>query len=184
MESGWTWDRLDPFERRVAELLLEGKSNAEICAEVFLSRARVQECIKRVLIKTRTRTTRSAIVLLAEEKETQSLLCVLDQATDGVIVIQDRVLKFVNHTLARGCGYDINEMVGMPLAELAAPESRDAVVKRYELRMQGHQVPVRDVITIQCKQGHARDARVTSAGLIRYMGRPAIMAVAVWQEGE
>ena len=47
MESGWKWDRLDPFERRVAELLLEGKSNAAICAEVFHSRARVQDCIKK-----------------------------------------------------------------------------------------------------------------------------------------
>ena len=65
MESGWGWDRLDPFERRVAELLLEGKSNAAICEEVFHSRARVQDCIKKILIKTKTNSTRSAIVLLA-----------------------------------------------------------------------------------------------------------------------
>ena len=60
MESDWKWDRLDPLERQVAELLLEGKSNATICAEVFLSRARVQDHIKRILIKTGTDTTVAA----------------------------------------------------------------------------------------------------------------------------
>ena len=45
METGWKWDLLDPLERQVVELLLQGKSNAAICAEVFHSRARVQECI-------------------------------------------------------------------------------------------------------------------------------------------
>ncbi len=179
MESGWGWDRLDPLERRVAELLLEGKSNAEICAEVFHSRARVQDCIKRILIKTKTNSTRSAIAVLAEERETLSLLHVLDQATDGVAIVQDRVLKFVNKAFAEGCGYDVNEMVGIPLVELVAPESRDIVAKQYELRMQNKPLPRRYGATILCKGGQKRDATIASAGLVRYMGRPAIMAVVV-----
>jgi len=179
MESGWGWDRLDPFERRVAELLLEGKSNAAICEEVFHSRARVQDCIKRILIKTKTNSTRSAIVLLAEERETLSLLHVLEQATDGVAIVQDRVLKFVNRAFAEGCGYETNEMVGMPLVELVAPESRDIVAKQYELRMQNEPLPRRYAATILCKGRQKKDATITSAGLVRYRGRPAIMAVVV-----
>ena len=41
MNTEWKWDELDPREQLIAELLLQGKSNAAICAEVFLSRARV-----------------------------------------------------------------------------------------------------------------------------------------------
>ncbi len=104
METGWKWDRLDPLERRVAELLLQGKSNAAICAEVFHSRARVQECIKRILIKTGADSTRGAIVLLAEERETLALLRVLEQANNGVAILQDRVCKFANKALARAAG--------------------------------------------------------------------------------
>ena len=74
MESDWKWDKLDPLERKVAELLLQGKSNAAICAEVFHSRARVQECIKRILIKTGADSTRAAIVLLVEERENLALI--------------------------------------------------------------------------------------------------------------
>jgi PAS domain S-box-containing protein len=179
MEPGWKWDLLDPPERRVAELLLQGKSNAAICAEVFHSRARVQECIKRILIKTGADSTRSAIVLLVEERETLSLLRVLDQARDGVGILQDRVLKFANRALAKMYGYDPEEMVGVPFVELLAPGCRDTQAKRYELRMQGEPLPRSYVTRILCKGGQEQDVRVASGGLVRYRGRPAILAVAV-----
>jgi len=182
MDTEWIWDRLDPLERQVAELLLQGKSNATICAEVFHSRARVQECIKRILIKTGADSTRGAIVLLVEERETLALLRVLEQATDGVAILQDRVLKFVNRALAEACGYDPNEMVGMPFEELLAPGSRDAVAEHYEMRLQGEPLPHSYVTRILCKGGQEKGARIASAGLIRYRGRPAILGIATESE--
>ena len=94
-------------------------------------------------------------------------------------IVQDRVLKFVNKAFAEGCGYDVNEMVGMPMVELLAPESRDIVAKQYELRMQNEPLPRRYGASILRKGGQKRDATITSAGLVRYRGRPAIMAVVV-----
>jgi len=41
MESEWKWDRLDLLERKVAELLLQGRSNAAICNEVYLWEPRI-----------------------------------------------------------------------------------------------------------------------------------------------
>jgi PAS domain S-box-containing protein len=178
MESGWKWDRLDPLERQVAELLLEGNNNAAICAEVFHSRARVQDCIKKIVIKTETDSTRGAIVLLAEERESLSLLHVLEQATDGVAIVQDRVLKYANKALAEACGYDADEMVGIPLVELLAPGVRDRAVSHYELRMKGDPFPRSYVTTVLCKGGQEKELMVANAGLIRYRGRPAIMTVA------
>jgi len=182
METGWKWDLLDPLERQVVELLLQGKSNAAICAEVFHTRARVQECIKRILIKTGVDSTRGAIVLLVEERETLALLRVLDQATDGVAILQDRVFKFANRALGEIHGYDPEEMVGMPLVEVLAPGSRDTIVEQYELRMRGEPLPRSYLIRIRCKGGQEKDLRVASAGLVRYRGRPAILAVAVLLE--
>ena len=180
MESEWKWDKLDPTERHIAELLVQGKSNAAICAEVFLSRARVQECIKRIQIKTGADSTRSAIALLVEERETLSLLRVLDQATDGVAILQDRVVKFVNKSLAEIHGYDDpEEMVGMPFVELIAPGARDTVAERYDLRMQDSPVPRSYVTRILCKGGQEKKVTIASAGLIRYKGRPAVLAIAV-----
>jgi PAS domain S-box-containing protein len=177
MKSGWKWDELDPRERRIAELLVQGKSNAAICAEVFLSRARVQDCIKRILIKTGADSTRAAIALLVEERETLSLLRVLEQATDGVAILQDRVLKFANRALERIHEYEPNGMVGIPFVELIAPGSRSTAIKYYELRMQGELVPTTYATRILCKDGQEKDATVASAGQIRYCGRPAILAI-------
>jgi PAS domain S-box-containing protein len=181
METGWKWDLLDPLEQRVVELLLRGKSNAAICAEVFHSRARVQEFIKRILIKTGADSTRGAIALLVEERETLTLLRVLDQATDGVAILQDRVCKFANRALAEMCGYDPDEMVGMPLLELIAPGIRDRAANHYELRMKGEPFPRSYATRILYKGGGEKELMVANAGLIRYRGRPAIMVAAVEQ---
>jgi PAS domain S-box-containing protein len=178
METDWKWDRLDPLERQVAELLLQGKSNAAICAEVFHSRARVQECIKRILIKTGADSTRSAIVLLVEERETLSLLRVLEQARDGVAILQDRVCKFANKALAKLLGYTAEELEGSPIAELLAPEVRDVQANQYELRMRGEPLPRSYTTRAICKTGEIKELTVASAGLVRYKGGPAILVIA------
>jgi PAS domain S-box-containing protein len=184
MESDWKWDRLDPTERQIAELLVQGKSNAAICAEVFLSRARVQDCIKRILIKTGTDSTRGAIALLVEEKETMYLLRVLEQAMDGVVILQDRVVKYANRMLREKLGYDVEEVVGAPFAELVAPAFRGTMTKNYELRMQGKPFPTSYAARFLCKGGQEKDATVASAGRISYCGRPAILGIVVERMGE
>jgi len=177
--SDWKWDTLDPTERHIAELLVQGKSNVAICAEVFLCRARVQDCIKRILIKTGADSTRGAIALLVEERETLSLLRVLEQATDGVVIIQDRLVKFANRALERIHCYEPNGMVGMPFVELSAPGSRSATINHYERRMRGEPAPTSYAIRILCRDGQEKDAMVASAGQISYCGRPAILGIVV-----
>jgi PAS domain S-box-containing protein len=179
MESEWKWDKLDFTERQVVELLLQGKSNAAICSQVFLSRARVQECIKRIPIKTGADSTRAAIVLLVEERETRTLLRVLDQATDGVGIVQDRVAKFANRALLEISGYDLEEMVGTPLMELIAPRARDLVLQRYDQRMNGIPFPQSYKFSILCKDGQEKDALLSYVGVIQYRGRPALLATIV-----
>ena len=177
MESEWKWDKLDPTERRIAELLLEGKSNAAICSEVFLSRARVQECIKRILIKTGANSTRGAIAFLVEERENLSLLRTLDQASDGVMIIQDRVAAFANRALHRIHEYEPYEMHGVPMLELIAPGSRDFIMKQYELRIRGEPLVQSYSFRILCKGGQEKDVTVASIRLTRYRGRPAVLAI-------
>ena len=184
MRLEWAWDKLDPFERQVAELLVQGKSNAAVCAEVFLSRARVQDCIKRILIKTGADSTRAAIALLVEERENLSLLRVLEQATDGVVVVQDRVVKFVNRALLEMNGYELEEIVGMSFIELVAPRSRGAVLRQHELRLKGEPFRTLYAIGIACKGGQEKDVVVANAGQIRFKGGHAIMVALAPHEEE
>ena len=185
MESDWAWDRLNPFERQVAALLVQGKSNADICAEVFLSRARVQECIKRILMKTGADSTRQAIVLLVEERETRSLLRILEEATTGVVIVKDRVVKFANRALREMLGYSLDEIVGIPFVELLAPRSREAAIKQHEFRLRGEPFSTLYVIGVLCKGGQEKEVIVANAGPVRYKGGQAILTTAIpHQPGE
>jgi DNA-binding CsgD family transcriptional regulator len=179
METDWKWDRLNPLERQVAELLVQGKSNAAICDEVFLSRARVQDCIKRILIKTGADSTRAAIALLVEERETLTLLRVLEQPRDGLVIIQDRVARFANSPAREMWGYDGNEMAGIPLIELIALRSRDLVMTQHELRVKGEPFSQTHWIGILCKGGQEKEVMVASAGQIQFRGKPAILVIVV-----
>ncbi|MGB6837507.1 MAG: PAS domain S-box protein [Dehalococcoidia bacterium] len=182
MEIGWRWSRLSPTEKRVAEFLLEGKSNKDICGEMFLSRARVQECIKRIVMKTGAESTRSAITLLAECRETLALLRVLEQATDGVGILQDGVFKFVNTALAEICGHTPEEMVGKPGLQFIAPEDRNKHAELYELRLRGEELPRSHRSLILYKGEGKKEVEVASIGIVSYDGKPAIMAFVIKKE--
>jgi PAS domain S-box-containing protein len=179
MQSNWNWDKLDPTEQQVAELLMQGKSNAAICEEVFLSRARVQDCIKRILIKTGAESTRAAIIALVEERENQTLLGMLDEVKMGVMIAQDRVAAFANRAPHQIHGYEPYEMNGMPIAELVAPRSRDFLMNQYDLRIKGEPFLQSYTFRILCKDGQEKDVNTASGGLFPYRGRTAILAVVV-----
>ena len=90
----------------------------------------MQEYVKRIVAKTGAGNSRSAITLLAEERELSLLIQALDQAEDGVGIIQDGVCKYANRTLASSIGYSVEEMVGIPFLALAAPDYRDIQAQR------------------------------------------------------
>lgn len=100
----------------------------------------------------------------------------VEQASDGVVIIQDEVCKFANRALAEITGYSVEELRGKPFAELLVPEERERLLARYRSRMAGEKVPSRYETKILCKDGTPRDVEI-SAGIIRYQGRPADMAI-------
>ncbi len=182
MEIGWRWNRLSDSEKRVAELLLEGRSNKAICTEMFLSRARVQECIKRIVTKTGAKSTRNAIVLLAEERGTSRLLRVLERVAEGVAIMQNGVFKFVNTPFAEMSGRTSEEVVGKRVLDFIAPEERDSIAQLYGLRLRGEELPRSHRSTILCKGGERKEVEVASIGIVGYDGEPAIMIFTVQEE--
>jgi len=112
--------------------------------------------------------------LLRESEQKYSVL--VEQAKDGVIIVQDGVFKFSNKTLSSMIGYEINEIIGAPITKFIAPEYRELVTKRYRLRMSGEKVPPRYEIKILCKDGTIKDVELT-ATIILFKGRPADMGI-------
>ncbi|MCG6533900.1 MAG: PAS domain S-box protein, partial [Syntrophales bacterium LBB04] len=97
---------------------------------------------------------------------------VVTQAKDGVLIIQDNVLQFVNKAMADMLGYTPAEMENTTIINYVAPESRIPVVGRVKARLAGRDVPSVYEARLQRKDGTIIDAEL-SAGLIEYRGKPA-----------
>jgi PAS domain S-box-containing protein len=97
---------------------------------------------------------------------------VVTQAQDGVVIIQDNILKFVNQALADMLGYTPAEIENTPIINYIAPASRALIVNRIKARLAGEEVPPVYEASLQRKDGTIIDTEL-SAGVIEYLGKPA-----------
>ncbi|MEE8372787.1 MAG: PAS domain S-box protein, partial [Dehalococcoidia bacterium] len=99
----------------------------------------------------------------------------IEQANDGLAIVQDEVITFVNKAFASLTGYSVEELVGMHALNIVAPEHGPMVAERYKSRVAGEQVAASYEFRVLCKDGTTKDVEL-SASAIEYEGRPASMA--------
>lgn len=101
---------------------------------------------------------------------------IVEQAKDGVFIVQDGVFCFANKAMAEISGYSIEEIGGMRFLDIATPESKEVVAERYKLQMAGENAPSFYEFKIRCKDGTTREVEL-STNIIQYKGRIADMGV-------
>jgi len=111
---------------------------------------------------------------LRESEEKHSTL--IEQAKDGVVIVQDEVYQFANQAAVKIIGCATNKLLGKSYLDILAPESRDEISQRYNLCLAGKKIPHCYETKTQCKDGTIKDTDV-SISRIQYNGRPAIMAI-------
>ena len=109
---------------------------------------------------------------LSEEKEKYSTL--VEQRHDGILVLQDSVIKFVNEQSMNIVGYEESELLGKPFREIVAPHDRDRLQDRYQRRLdpETDSPPAQYDIQFRTKDGEQRYANI-SAAKIQFEGEPA-----------
>ncbi|NPE31349.1 PAS domain S-box protein [Methanococcoides sp. SA1] len=117
---------------------------------------------------------KQADVELKKSEEKYSNL--VEKGNDGIIIIQDYVLKYANKKMSDISGYSIEEIIGKPLINFVSPKYRDLVKDRYEKRICGDQIPNYYEIEIISKDGENVLVEI-NASIIEYEGRPADMAI-------
>jgi two-component system sensor histidine kinase/response regulator len=65
----------------------------------------------------------------------------LQTIKDGLVLISKRHVRYSNKVFAEILEYSIDEITGMKIDELIAPESKELVLERYEKRLNGEFVP-------------------------------------------
>jgi PAS domain S-box-containing protein len=99
---------------------------------------------------------------------------VVNQANDGIAIIQDQIIKFANPRLAEIGGYTVDEIIDRPFQNFLAFEEIQNVVKVYESRLSGQEVGSKYDIQLRKKNNDYLFAEVNSS-IIPYQNRPAIL---------
>lgn len=100
----------------------------------------------------------------------------VERAHDGIIVIQDGVVKFCNRRTAEMWGGDIQEIVGRPYQDFVDPAEFPRLRENYERRMAGKEVPGRYDTRLMRKDGTSFPVDLNGGGII-YEGRLADLIV-------
>ncbi|WP_338738677.1 PAS domain S-box protein [Haloplanus salilacus] len=110
---------------------------------------------------------------IEEEREKYSTL--VEQSSDGVVVVRDGEYVFVNERFAAITGYAEEDLLGRPFDEVFAPESRELVRERYERRVAGESPPNQYDVEVETAAGERRTLEL-AVSRIGHEGDPATMA--------
>jgi PAS domain S-box-containing protein len=116
-----------------------------------------------------------AEVALRESEEKYRHL--VERANDGITIIQDFELKYINPALASMLGYSPDEMIGTKFMKYIVPDELPKIKERYERRMKGEKVPPVYETKAYKKNGELINIEL-NAGLIQFEGEPADLVFA------
>ena len=96
----------------------------------------------------------------------------VERANDGILIIQDRMMKYVNPRLAEMGGYTEEELVGTAFTDYVPDTELPKLIDRYVRRMSGEDVePIYETI-LRCKDGSEIYVEI-NASTVSYQGRIA-----------
>ncbi|MDQ7826807.1 MAG: PAS domain S-box protein [Candidatus Eremiobacteraeota bacterium] len=98
----------------------------------------------------------------------------VEQAKDGVVILQDGIIRFANKTMEHISGYSVQEITGMAAERFVAPHHLERLKEIYTVRQSGGEAPVTYEIQGIHKDGSIRDLEITGS-LIEYKGGAASM---------
>ncbi|HUX05798.1 MAG TPA: PAS domain S-box protein [Acidobacteriota bacterium] len=96
----------------------------------------------------------------------------VERAQDGIVLIQDRTIKFANSSLAMMLGHGIEDLVGEPFIKYVYREEIPKLLDRYERRISGDPLPSAYETALLRSDGSIIHVEL-NAGLITYEGEPA-----------
>jgi len=117
------------------------------------------------------------------QKRTEKLLesetrysVLVEEASDGVAILQDGKIVFVNKRGSEIIGYSRDELIGLPFMQIVDEKYRKITKERYERRLRGEKVPSTYEIELISKNGEHIPVEL-SAARIDYQGRPADLII-------
>ncbi|MCE5200642.1 MAG: PAS domain S-box protein [Armatimonadota bacterium] len=96
----------------------------------------------------------------------------VNRSNDGVVVLQDQLIKFVNPRFEQLSGYSSQTLLDTPFTDFLTPEEKAILYERYQRRMAGEYVPALYETTIS-RHGGKKIPLEISAAVVTFHGHPA-----------
>jgi PAS domain S-box-containing protein len=111
--------------------------------------------------------------LITSEKKYEALV---ENSNDGVVVLQDGLIKFVNRVLSQITGIAIKDVLEKPFLEIISPKYRKMLAEKYQRRLAGLSTESLYSFDLIAKDGSFLPVEA-NLSLIQYNGRRADLAV-------
>ena len=110
---------------------------------------------------------------LRESEEKYRIL--VERANDGILIVQDGIIKFANRRLAEANGRTVEEVLNTNFLDYVRTDEIPIVANRYRQRLAGEDVEqVYETILLH-RDGHEIPVEI-NAGAFMYQGSPAVFA--------
>jgi PAS domain S-box-containing protein len=126
-----------------------------------------------VAIRDITERKRSEAALRESEEKYRSFI---ERANDGIVVVQDGILKMCNRAITEFWGGSIEQILGKNFTDFIHPDALPEVVNRYNQRMAGESPPSIYETIFMRKDGSKFYVEL-NAGIISYEGRNADLVI-------
>jgi len=101
---------------------------------------------------------------------------VVERSNDGIVIIQDGLIKYANPSVKRMTGYDVDAATDMPFSDFIHTDEVDEAMEIYERRLSGEALPTRYERGIRHKSGSRIDTEM-DGGLISYEDKAADLVI-------
>jgi two-component system CheB/CheR fusion protein len=167
-----------PRRRSFADFLVEYEFPSIGRKKMLLNARRMHEegaARDRILLAIEDVTAQKAAERALRESETK-YRDVVERASDGICILQDGLVKFVNLRGAELVGDSVDEILGAPFVDYIHPDDSDRLKARYEKRLSGEAVPAVYETVLRHRDGTDVPVEL-NAGVIEYDGREADLVI-------
>ena len=100
----------------------------------------------------------------------------VQEGNDGIVIVQDEVIKFANPKIIEITGYSLDEILQKLFTKFITPDDREMVEDRYTRRIKKEEIPGRYEAQVIHLDGKSIPVEI-SASTIEFEGSPAVMAI-------
>ena len=111
--------------------------------------------------------------LIENEEKYRTLV---EHANDGIIIIQDAIIRYANQRMAELDGSSVEQLVGTSFIDHVHPDEVPKLMENYRRRMAGESLPSIYETVLQRRDG-SPTATELNIGVILYQGKPAELVI-------